>query len=140
MSHVVRTLAQVAKHFGRSPRTAQRWKRAGMPRLPGHGYDLGEIAHWLKTASYLGATFRQMEADERVNALFESAVVQLRRGLQNLCQAFVKARGAGRIRLIDRAVRDILRGAAWQQSLLEQGGGGEAPTACADSLESGVKI
>ena len=129
MSHVVRTLAQVAKHFGRSHRTAQRWKRAGMPRLPGHGYDLGEIEGWLKTVSHLGATFRQMEADERVNALFESAVVHLRRGLQNLCQAFVKARGAGRTRLVDRAVREILHGAARQQSLLEEEGG-EAPPVC----------
>jgi hypothetical protein len=40
--------------------------------------------------------------------------------------AFVKARGKTRAQLIDRAVRDILRGAHHQQSLLERREGGEA--------------
>ena len=140
MSRVVQTVAEIAQHFGRSYRTISRWRRAGMPRLPGaRGYDLAEIEFWLKTASHLGATFRQMEANEQVTALFESAVLQLRRGLGNLCLAFVKARGAGRTRLIDRALREILHGAARQQGLWEGEGGDPSPP-CADFAKLGLKI
>jgi len=132
MSHGVMTLVELGKHFGKCRRTMQRWRRAGMPRTAGGGYDVGQVETWLETARYLGATFRKMEADERVNSLFERAVVELRQGLQHLCESFVRARGKGRSRLIDRAVRDILHGAAHQQSLLENEGE-KALTSCDDS-------
>jgi hypothetical protein len=65
-----------------------------------------------------------MEADERVNTLFESAVLHLRRGLEQLCQSFVSARGKNRDALIDRAIHNILTDTMRQKLLLEERGGG----------------
>jgi hypothetical protein len=122
MSHVVKTLEEVGQHFGKCRRTVQRWVRAGMPRLASRRYDLEQIGEWVKTARYLGSSFRQLEADARVDTLFQTAVVHLRVGLQNLCTAYLKARGTHRALLIDRAVRQILNGTLQQMTLL---GGGE---------------
>jgi hypothetical protein len=124
MSHIVRGLSEVARHFEKSTRTAQRWRRAGMPKLAGGRYDLGQVEEWLQGAKYLGSTFRQLEADTRVDTLFQTAVVQLRMGLENLCGAYLKSRGRNRALLVDRAVRDILHGTMRQVSLLEKEGGG----------------
>jgi hypothetical protein len=123
MSHIVKSLVQVALHFGRTPRTAQRWRRAGMPKTRG-GYDLDQVDLWLRGRAYQGATLRQLEHDAQVQTLFELAVADLRRGLLRLCEGFITARGRTRARLIDRAVREILHGSARQQSLLEGEGGG----------------
>lgn len=122
MSHIVRSLREVGEHHGRTLRTAQRWRRAGMPKCSA-GYDLEQCAEWLRNRARAGASLRELDQQIRLDNLFDLAVRELRRGLQDLCQAFIKARGKGRDRLIDRAVRDILHGAARQQSLLEQGGG-----------------
>lgn len=126
MSHIVRSLRKVGEHFGRTLRTAQRWRRAGMPKCSA-GYDLEQCADWLRARAGSGASLREMERQVLVEKLFDLAVVELRRGLQHLCASFVKARGKGRARLIDRAVRDILRGAHHQQSLLEGEGGARPP-------------
>ena len=122
MSHIVKKLSDVARYFGKTPRTVQRWKRAGMPRTSG-GYDLGQVETWLKEMRYLGATFRAMADEKELQDLFEIAVLQLRRGLQSLCQAYVFARGKGRIRLIERALNEILHTTMQQASLLEEKSG-----------------
>lgn len=127
MPHVVQSLAEVGRHFGRCRRTAQRWRRAGLPRLSSGAYDLDEIGGWLKTTKGLGATFRQMESDEQVTILFERAVMELRRGLQHLCESFVKARGRTRATLIHRALRGILQDTMKQVSLLDGGGKAAGP-------------
>lgn len=119
MSHIVRSLREVAEHFGRCPRTAQRWRRAGLPRCSA-GYDLGQVEQWLKARAYIGASLRKLEEQALADDLFELAVQELRRGLQHLCQAFIKARGESRQHLVDRAVRQILKGCVVQASLLEQ--------------------
>lgn len=129
MLHIVRSLRKVGEHFGRTLRTAQRWRRAGMPKCSA-GYDLEQCADWLRARAGSGASFREMELQALVERLFEQAVWELRRGLQHLCSSFIKARGKTRARLIDRAVRDILRGAHQQQSLLE--GEGRGPTTMCD--------
>lgn len=126
MSHIVRSLREVGNHFGRTLRTAQRWRRAGMPKCSA-GYDLGQCAEWLKTKSRAGASFRGLERQDLADKLFDLAVQELRRGLQHLCQAFIKARGKSRQHLVDRAVRNILKGCVIQASLLEEKRGGEGP-------------
>jgi hypothetical protein len=118
MSQIAKTLREVAQHFGKCERTAQRWARAGMPRIAGGRYDLGQVEDWLKSTKYLGASLREFEAEAQAKDLFEVAVLQLRHGLENLCRAFVVARGRTRARLIDRAIRDILHGTMKQESLL----------------------
>jgi hypothetical protein len=87
------------------------------------GYDLEEIEIWLRGRAYLGATLRQLEADAQAQALFELAVQDLRRGLLNLCESFIKARGKTRARLVDQAVKGILTGCIVQVDLWERGGG-----------------
>lgn len=125
--NTVRTLREVGEHFGKTCRTAQRWKKLGLPRTA-LGYDLAECKKWLEARAYTGATFRASELQVQVDRLFDLAVEDLRRGLQHLCLAFVKARGRTRARLIDRAVGHILIGVAHQQSLLEgEGGEGHLP-------------
>jgi len=124
---IVKTLAELAKQLGVTPRTARNWRRAGMPALSGGaGFDVDQVEAWRKSVRYLRSSLRAMEEDHQNRALFESAVRDLRRGLLHLCESFVKARGGARARLIDRAVRDILHGAARQQELLEKEGGGAA--------------
>jgi phage terminase Nu1 subunit (DNA packaging protein) len=121
---MVVTILELAAHFGRTPRTIRNWRRAGMPTLPDGGRcDLDQVTTWLKSTRYLGASLRDLEEDERAATLIELAVVQLRRGLENLCRAFLVARGRGRDQLIDRAVRDILHGVMRQELLLEKEGG-----------------
>jgi phage terminase Nu1 subunit (DNA packaging protein) len=45
---VVNTYREVGDHFGRGERAVQNWKADGMPVRPGGGYDLAEIAAWLR--------------------------------------------------------------------------------------------
>ena len=139
MSQIVKSLREVGTHFGRTTRTAQRWRRAGMPRQTGSGYDLDQCADWLRARAGSGASLRELERQAMVERLFEQAVWALRRGLLDLCDAFVRARGKGRSRLIDRAVREILHGAARQQGLWEGEGGDPSPP-CADFAKLGLKI
>ncbi|MBM4037036.1 MAG: hypothetical protein FJ290_00865 [Planctomycetes bacterium] len=47
-SGVVDRMGEVAARFGRSLRQVQNWKRDGMPVRSGGGYDLAEIAAWLR--------------------------------------------------------------------------------------------
>lgn len=123
--NLVRTQKKVALHFGRTVRTVQRWIRAGMPKTA-RGYDLADCEKWLKAQAYRGSVFKEVEHQVLVDRLFELAVEDLRRGLLHLCSAYVRIRGKGRARLIDRTVRDILHGSARQQSFLEgEGKGGE---------------
>jgi hypothetical protein len=144
MSLIVRGLSEVARHFGKSTRTAQRWRQAGMPKLAGGRFDLDQVETWLKSARYLGASLRQLADDNEIQDLFELAVVELRRGLKHLCESFVKARGKTRARLVDGAIRDILRGVHHQQSLLEKEGGGapknDKPGRPGDSAGPGGEI
>ncbi|MFI5329624.1 MAG: hypothetical protein ACHQ2F_01110 [Desulfobaccales bacterium] len=84
------------------------------------GYDLGQVRQWLKAKAYSGAGFRKLEEQALADNLFELAVQELRQGLQHLCLAFIKARGESRQQLIDRAVRQILKGCVVQVSLLEE--------------------
>jgi phage terminase Nu1 subunit (DNA packaging protein) len=44
---LVTSLEEVARHFGKVPRTVRRWINAGMPRLSNGSFDLGQIALWL---------------------------------------------------------------------------------------------
>ncbi len=118
MSGVVKTLRRVGQHFCRDERTIRRWCRAGMPRRGDRSYDLKEIEEWLKRKRYLGSNFRQMEREETFATLFEIATLELRRGLEHLCTAFVSARGKTRARLIDRAIKGIIQGTMTQASLL----------------------
>jgi hypothetical protein len=131
MLNTVRTLREVGEHFKRTTRTAQRWRKAGLPRTA-LGYDLAECKKWLEARAYTGATFRASELQAQVDRLFDLAVEDLRRGLQHLCLAFIKARGKTRARLVDRAVREILQVTMHQASLLEREEGG-ARQACGDS-------
>lgn len=123
MSRIVRTLREVAEHRNRCARTAQRWRKAGLPKTPA-GYDLDAVDHWLEAKPYLGASFKQLEEEAQIQDLFHLAVLDLRRGLQHLCESFIKARGRNRAHLVDRAVRDILHGTMRQGILLEEEGGG----------------
>jgi hypothetical protein len=116
---IVKSKADVARYLGISYRTVQNWARAGMPRLSDGRYDSDQVETWLKEKRYLGATFRAMASDKEIQDLFGIAVLQLRRGLQSLCQAYVFARGKGRIRLIERALSEILHTTMQQASLLE---------------------
>ncbi len=120
MSYFVRTLREVGEHFGKTVRTAQRWRRAGMPKSSA-GFDLGQIEEWLRSKPYLGKSFQEMETEVQIQDLFDLAVMELRRGLRHLCQAFIRARGKTRQQLIDRAVRGVLHGCLVQASLLEGG-------------------
>lgn len=47
-STIVNSLEKVARHFGKTLRTAQRWAREGMPGLSGGRYDLLQIEAWRK--------------------------------------------------------------------------------------------
>lgn len=130
MSPIVRSLDEVGRHFGKCRRTAQRWARAGMPKLTGDRYSLSQVEAWLRSKRYLGANFRQLEEETKINSLFEAAVLELRRGLENLCQAFVSCRGKRRQALIDHAVREILhiamhQGALYDLGALQDPGAGE---------------
>jgi len=122
---VVRSLAEVASRFGKNVRTAQRWKRAGLPRAPG-GYDLERVEEWLKTKQYQGASFRALAEVREISELFELAIIHLRQGAEFLFQAVVKARGKGRGRLINRLIREILVSTMRQASLWQEKGG-ESP-------------
>jgi hypothetical protein len=119
MTQVVKTLVEVGQHFGKCSRTINRWRRAGMPRLAGGGYDLDQIASWLRNKSYLGSSFRVLQAEAQVQALFQIAVAELHQGLEHFCEAFVKARGRGRDRLIEQAVREVLGDTMKQGNLWE---------------------
>jgi phage terminase Nu1 subunit (DNA packaging protein) len=126
MSHIVRSLREVGEHFGRCTRTAQRWRRAGMPKTHGRGYDLQKCEEWLRRAKNAGASLRQQELEAEINRLVELAATDLRAGLIHLCQAYLRARGQNRERLLDLATKRILKGTLFQLGLLEKKGG-EAP-------------
>jgi predicted transcriptional regulator len=115
---IVKRVAEVAEFFGKTPRTVRNWIRAGMPKLSGGaGYDLQQVEDWLRSVKYLGG-FRGAEADLKAASLFESSVMHLRRGLEQLCRAYVSVRGKTRERLIARALRDIVHGVMRQESFL----------------------
>jgi hypothetical protein len=124
MSHVAKSLQEVARHLGKSLRQTQRYARAGMPRISG-GYDLHQVEIWLKSAKYSGSSLRRLEQESLAADLFDLAVLELRQGLQHLCQVFIMARGKTRVRLVERALKGILQGTMQQCSLLE-GREGEA--------------
>ena len=44
---ILRTLAEVAKHYGRHQQTAKNWTSRGMPREPDGTYNLDDIDDWL---------------------------------------------------------------------------------------------
>jgi hypothetical protein len=119
---ILRSVVDVALHYGRTPRAIRNWIRAGMPRLADGRFDLAQVELWLVERRHLGASLREMALQEEIRTLFEAAALHLRRGLQEFASAYVAARGKGRIQLLDRAVRDILHGCAHQQLLLEGGG------------------
>jgi hypothetical protein len=124
LSQVVRDLRAVAQHLGKSLRTVQRYRKAGMPRIHGVGYDLSQCEEWLKKARYAGANLRQLEIEAEINHLVELASLELRSALKNLCKAYLKARGQNRERLLDLATKSILRGTLLQLGLSEEGRGG----------------
>jgi hypothetical protein len=132
MPQIVRTLDQVAVHFKVTPRTITNWRRRGMP---GHfgAYDLAEIRVWARTRKYQGASFRNSEEEALAGALFEIAVAELRKGLDHLARAYLRARGQGRQRLIDQALKQLVHGSVRQMDLL-----GDMAAGSGQGAEGGV--
>jgi len=58
----VDSLEAVARAFGVSPRTAERWSRNGMPKSPEGGYDVIEIQAW---RSLKGSQHKNDSEDEK---------------------------------------------------------------------------
>jgi len=118
----VGTKKEVAEFFGVTTRAVRYWEAAGMPRR-GRLYDLDQIRLWLRGRRLSGKSLRSLQEERTTGDLFDLAVEQLRSGLFDLCQAFIRARGRHRKALIDRAVKEILYGTMVQESLLKREGG-----------------
>ena len=44
--HIVKSMVEVARHFGKTKRTIVNWGKKGMPMIPEGFYDLEEIGQW----------------------------------------------------------------------------------------------
>jgi len=97
MSLILEHPRQVARHFGRSIRTIQRWIARGMPCLSDGLFDVEEIENWLKKqgpAEELKARPQEFEflpgpVAPDVAALYGAGIAGLRKGLKTLSRALV---------------------------------------------------
>jgi hypothetical protein len=86
-----------------------------MPRS-GAGWDLAAVETWLRAAKCKGG-LAALERERQVLTLLEAAVRELRSGLEDLCRAYARARGAQRQALIDRVVKQLLENSRLQMEL-----------------------
>jgi len=69
---IVKGLGAVARHFGKSLRTAQRWaKEPDFPKLSGGRYDLLQVQAWLDARDGKPAARRQQAGDQQQPFLSE---------------------------------------------------------------------
>lgn len=86
---IVNSVQAVADFLRKSPRTVQRYIRAGLPVLPGRKYDLQAVSAWLANGKKRGS---QAERREVMGKIFE-ATVTIRRGLNEIADALSLAAG-----------------------------------------------